>query len=295
MAELIVQTTNLCKRYGSLMAVNGVAMSVEQGAIVGLVGKNGAGKTTLIRLLVGLTKPTSGTFSILPNRIRKSSSAAAIVEKPSLYMNMTAIDNLRAQCLLLDISADDEFLKKTLQVVGLKSSTLKVKNFSLGMKQRLAIAMSFVGKPELLLLDEPTNGLDPQGIFEVREAFVQLNKEFGTTIIVSSHILSELSKFATEYYFMDKGRIVKHASAEEINNAVTRCLRLTVDDPEKAQSVLEQFGDTSVAGNTVDVFGDSSPSDIFLALSQAGVTVSDFEKIGSDLEQYFLQIIGGAQ
>lgn len=295
MAEIMVETTNLTKRYGNLAAVNGVNMTVEKGAIVGLVGKNGAGKTTLIRLLTGLIKPTGGTFEIMPGQTRKNTSVAAIVERPSLYRNMTAMENLRAQCLLLDIPADEEFLRMTLRIVGLVPSRQKVKNFSLGMQQRLTIAMTFVGKPQLLLLDEPTNGLDPQGIFEMREAFVRMNKEFGTTIIISSHILSELSKFVTEFYFMNKGSVIKHASAEEINHLTTKRLRLTVDNVEKAQEVLEKLGKTEIHDDTVDFLGEAQPTEVLLALSQEGVNVLDFEKVGDSLERYFLDLIGGAK
>lgn len=295
MAEIMIQTANLTKRYGNNAAVNSVYMTVEKGAIVGLIGKNGAGKTTLIRLLTGLAKPTAGTFEIMPDQERKNTSVAAIVERPSLYRNMTAMENLRAQCVLLDIPADEEFLRMTLKIVGLTPTRQKVKNFSLGMQQRLTIAMTFVGKPELLLLDEPTNGLDPQGIFEMREAFVRMNKEFGTTIVISSHILSELSKFVTEFYFMNKGSVIKHATAEEISHLALRRLRLTVDDAEKARAVLEKFGKTEVFGNVVEFSGEMQPTEVLLTLSQEGINVSDFEKAGDGLENFFLDLVGGAK
>ncbi len=295
MSNIIVETTSLTKKYGSLMAVNNVSLSIEQGSIVGLVGKNGAGKTTLMRLLTGLSQPTSGSFSILAGKQRSSTSVAALVERPSLYLNMTAMDNLRAQCLLLDIPVDDTFLKMTLDLVRLANTQQKVKNYSLGMQQRLTIAMTFVGKPELLILDEPTNGLDPQGIAEMRETFVRLNKEFGTTIIISSHILSELAKFATEYFFMDKGKVIKHATSEELSQLVTKRLKLTVDNIEKAKEILQQYGRVETTDNVAELFGDIAPTQVLLELAQGGVTVFDIVNVTDNLEQYFLKLIGGAK
>ena len=295
--SIVIRTEHLTKRYGTLLAVNDVSLEIEKGSIIGLIGKNGAGKTTLIRILTGLTLPTSGTFAVLPEQTRSDTSVAAIVESPSIYTDMTALDNLRVQCKLLQIACDDDYLQKTLQIVKLDAkNTQKVKNYSLGMKQRLAIAMTLVGKPELLILDEPTNGLDPEGIHDIRQLFVDINKTLGTTIIVSSHILSELSKFATEYYFMDKGKIIKHCSAEELENLGAKRLRLTVDDVAKAQEVLSPLGRVEiVSANTVELYGDNQPTQVLLELSKAQVVVSNIINIGDNLEDYFISLIGGAQ
>ncbi len=296
MAEIMLQTDNLSKNYGFLHAVKNVTMTIEKGSIVGLVGKNGAGKTTLIRLLLGLTNPTSGSFKILPERTRTVTSVAAIVERPSLYLNMDAKTNLICQSKLLGIPEDLDYIDKTLTLVGLKNTTQKVKNYSLGMKQRLAIAMSLVGKPELLILDEPTNGLDPEGIHDMREIFTTLSKEAGTTMIISSHILAELQKVATEFYIMDKGKIIKHATAEEIEAFGAKKLKITVDDVNAAKEALSTLGEVNVISeNTVELSGEIQPTQALLLLAQNNVNVTSIINTSDNLEDFYINSIGGAQ
>ncbi len=320
--SVLIQTQNLVKRYGNLWAVNDVSMTIQSGAIVGLVGRNGAGKTTLIRLLTGLAKPTSGTFQIMPEEKRLDTSVAAIVERPSVYLNMSGLDNLKAQSHLLGLPLDEEYLKSTLQLVRLDPESKKrVKDYSLGMRQRLAIAMTLVGKPKLLILDEPTNGLDPQGIHDMREIFVNLNQKFGVTLLVSSHILTELGKFATEFYFMERGRIIKHATAEEIAQNSQKRLRITVDDTPKAIEIVrsmctpqvdatEENADTTaetvapqleikvqaVAVDTIEIVGEIPTTQILLVLAQNGITATNVVTLGDDLESYYISLLnGGAQ
>ena len=316
--SVLIQTQNLTKRYGNLYAVNDVSITIEDGAIVGLVGRNGAGKTTLIRLLTGLAKPTSGTFHIMPDGGRVDTSVAAIVERPSVYVSMTGVENLKAQSHLLGLPIDENYLQATLKLVGLDPSLKKkVKDYSLGMRQRLAIAMTLVGKPKLLILDEPTNGLDPQGIFEMREIFVNLNKKFGVTLLVSSHILTELGKFATEFYFMERGRIIKHATTEEIAQSSQKRLRVTVDDVAKAIAMFEKTtatdgeGDAddatesvgtatsgpvrvvAVSPNTIEIYADIPATQVLLTLAQNGVTATNVITIGDDLESYYINLLNG--
>lgn len=317
--SVLIQTQNLVKRYGNLFAVNDVSMTIESGAIVGLVGRNGAGKTTLIRLLTGLAKPTSGSFQIMPEGERLDTSVAAIVERPSVYVSMTGLENLKAQSHLLGLPIDEEYLKSTLQLVALDpASKKKVKDYSLGMRQRLAIAMTLVGKPKLLILDEPTNGLDPQGIHDMREIFVNLNQKFGVTLLVSSHILTELGKFATEFYFMERGRIIKHATAEEIASSSQKRLRITVDDTPKAIEVIrgmcapqvdattdvdttietptapqQEIKVQAVAVDTIEITGEIPTTQILLVLAQNGITASNVVTLGDDLESYYINLLNG--
>ena len=296
MADIMISTDNLTKKYNGKTVVDNVSLQIERGGIIGLVGQNGAGKTTLIRMLTGLVNPTSGNYQLLPEQNRSSTDVAAIVERPSIYSNMSAMDNLIAQSMLLGLKPDSEYLSSTLNVVGL-DPTLKrpVKNYSLGMKQRLAIAMTLVGKPQLLILDEPTNGLDPEGIADIREVFVKLNRDLGVTIVISSHILSELGKFATEFYIMDGGKILKHVSADDIKNITGKRIRLTVDNVEQAMDVLKKFGKASVEGQTqIMLTTDEAITQVMLTLAQAGITVRNFVQAGDALEDYYLEIVRNA-
>ncbi len=292
MADIMIVTHNLTKQYNGKTVVNSVNLEIERGAIVGLVGQNGAGKTTLIRMLTGLVQPTSGSFSLLNGAVRRDNDVAAIVERPSIYTNLSAMDNLIAQCQLLGITADKEYLAKTLALVGLEDAPKKpAKNFSLGMKQRLAIAMTLVGRPQLLLLDEPTNGLDPQGIFDMREVFVNLNRELGVTILVSSHILSELGKFATEFYIMDKGKILERVTAEQLREVASKRVRLKVDDVDKTTEALKQYGKITVTDGDVDLYADVPITQIMLTLAKEGVNVLSIQQTADELEEYYINLI----
>lgn len=293
MTEIAIRTNNLCKYYGATHAVDGVTIDIPSGSIVGLVGKNGAGKTTLIRLLTGLTFPTSGTIEILPGVERNDSTVAALVEKPSIFSGMSAKENMTHQCLLIGAEASPKYIEDTLKLVGLDpSNKQKIKNYSLGMRQRLAIAMALVAKPKLMLLDEPTNGLDPQGIHDMRELFVNINKEMGVTLVVSSHILSELAKFATDFIIMDQGKIVKTFTADELLNVGKKRIRLSVNDAQTAVSVLSALGKATVVGEgKVEFEGDVPPTKLLLCLAENNVQADNLVNLGDSLEDYFFDIL----
>ena len=246
--EYVVTASALGKRYGSFQALNGLSMHVPKGAIYGIVGRNGAGKTTLIRLLCGLQRPSSGEYTLygVPHtsgeitKVRRR--MGAVVETPSVYQNLTAEDNLKEQYRILGLPSF-EGIRELLELVGLSDTgKKKVKHFSLGMRQRLGIAVALAGDPDFLVLDEPANGLDPQGIVEVRELILKLNRERQITVLLSSHILDELFRLATHYGFIDKGRMVKEISAEELEAACRKSIRVKVTDTRILACVLETMG-----------------------------------------------------
>lgn len=303
--EIIIQTEHLTKRYKGKAVVDDLSINVYKGDIYGFVGRNGAGKTTLIRMLVGLVKPSSGTYSLFGSSSKRDlqlcqRDIAAMVETPSLYYDMTAEDNLKARCILLN--KDFSLVEPRLIEVGLKdviSSKKKVNNFSLGMKQRLAIAMAILGNPRLLILDEPTNGLDPEGIKDVRELLVDLNKKHGITIFISSHILSELSKFATTYGFIDHGKIIKEISAEELDRTSKKGLTIrfsSSEDIEKAKDILnDEFSqfEYEQTSNTLHIFGVEDIAIIIGKFYSEGLKISFIKEQENGLEDFFLSLTKG--
>ena len=283
MSEIILQTHELKKVYGKQVAVDGIDLKVERGSIYGLIGKNGAGKTTTLKMISGLAKPTSGSFSLFGKTGSELADVrgrvSCLIEEPGLYPNMTAFENLKAKCLCYGVKGD-AYIKELLERVGLANvGKKKAGHFSLGMKQRLGIAMAMVGEPDLLILDEPINGLDPEGIVEIRDTLTQFSKEKGVTILISSHILEELSKVATHYGIMSKGRLVEQLTAEELADRCSLRIEAVVDRPEIAGTVLERLGitnykvvDKEAFTYTVKFFVKS----IFLPFNFLNVTELDF-------------------
>lgn len=297
MTNAIITTTNLTKEYNGRRVVDNVTLQINQGEICGLVGKNGAGKTTLMRLLTGLITPTQGSFAVCPNQPRNDTTVSALIESPSLYGGLSGMDNLRAQARLLGLPDDEGYFAKTLEIVGLPNTSQKASNYSLGMKQRLAIALALLGKPSLVLLDEPTNGLDPQGIVELRQLFVKLNRDFGITFVISSHILSELGKFATSYCFVNNGKLIKQATASEVDAACKKFVRVHLEDVPTAFALLKQAGYT-VEGRVgqVDVLDENAQIvDVVTILSQGGVVVNNVQTQSQTLEDYFIALLRGEQ
>lgn len=299
--EFILTTERLCKSYRGFKALNDLTMHVPKSAIYGFVGRNGAGKTTLIRLICGLQEPSAGSFTLYGTKntehgISKARRRlGAIVETPSIYLNMTAEQNLKQQYRILGMPSFDG-IKELLELVGLSDTGNKrAKNFSLGMRQRLGIAVALCGNPDFLILDEPINGLDPQGIIEIRELILKLNREKEITVLISSHILEELAKLATHYGFIDNGKLVKELSAEELEAACRKCLRMTVTDTKAAALVLDklELEYKVLDDKTVDVFAKPIFSELAAALGKEGCSVISIEEHDESLESFFISLVGG--
>lgn len=296
-----LETEKLSKSYGRFKALDGLDVHVPQGAIYGLVGKNGAGKTTLIRIICGLQSPTSGGFSIygVPSAGRINSARTrigAVVETPSIYSDMSARDNLRMQYRVLGLPSEAD-IEKLLKLVGLSDTgRKKAGHFSLGMRQRLGIAVALAGSPDLLILDEPINGLDPQGIIEIRELILKLNRELGITVLVSSHNLDELSRIATHYGFINEGRTVREISRQKLDKACRRCMRLVVRNMPALCKVLDESGlDYMVASpSEAEVYGQISISRLAAAMTEAGGELIAVQESEESLESYYMNLMGGA-
>ena len=303
MKELILKTYNLTKKYGNQIVVDNVNMTIKKGDIYGFIGQNGAGKTTLIRLITGLIHKSNGEIELFGGSGEKALNEArtmigSLIETPSFYGNMTARENLEVSRLVRDIPGK-KCIDEVLELVGLKDvEKKKVKNFSLGMRQRLGIANALMGNPKLLILDEPINGLDPMGIVEIRELLKKINKEKDMTILISSHILSELSELATTYGIISKGRLIEEITANELNEKCRQYIDLIVDDTAKAVAVLERELDISDyevwEGNKIKIFSNlDSIGIINSTISKAGVIVESIGIKGENLEEYFMNVIGG--
>ena len=300
--EFVIQTRDLCKKYGKFNALTDLSINIPKGAIYGMVGRNGAGKTTLIRILTGLNNPTSGEYSIfgVKNTDKKlhevKKKMGAVVETPSLHPEMSARDNLIQQNKALGIGNDN--VDGILRLVGLANTgKKKAKDFSLGMRQRLGIAFSLVGDPDFLVLDEPINGLDPQGIMEVREMILRLNKEKGITILISSHILDELSRLATHYGFIEQGRIIKEMSAEELEIACRTALHVNVNDTRILAEVLDGMrAEYKIySPNEADIFTSMQVTPLVLALNEKNCFVNSMTERHESLESYFMGLVGGVR
>ncbi|GLC30711.1 ABC transporter ATP-binding protein [Clostridium omnivorum] len=303
MANVVLKTKNLSKKYKKHLAVNSANLEVKQGDIYGLVGKNGAGKTTLLRMISGLTMPTSGEVEMFGEASksgigRSRMRTGCIIETPSFFPYLSAKKNLeyyKMQRGIVEPQAVDEVLK----IVGLDDvGNKKFKNFSLGMKQRLGLALSIMASPDMLILDEPINGLDPTGIVEFREILLKLNREKNVTIVISSHILSELSQLATTYGFIHNGEFVEQISAKQLEEKCKSCIAIKVDSTEKAAVIIEKQLKTEkyevLNGNEMRIYEHiDKPETIVKELVMNGVLVSSVNEKGTNLEDYFISLIGG--
>lgn len=297
--EYILETNDLRKQYKDFKALNGLTMHVPKGSIYGFVGKNGAGKTTLIRLISGLQTPTSGDFKIYgisykDNNISNArKKMGAVVETPSIFHDLTAYENIKMQYDILGIK-DYRTINDLLKLVGLENTGKKMaKNFSLGMRQRLGIAVALCGSPEFLVLDEPINGLDPEGIVEIRKLIKKLNKERNITILISSHILDELSRVATHYGFIADGKIIKEMSAEEFEEDSKKSINIITDKPLEKALRENNYNYKLINDTTANIYGEIAITPLVLQLHEKGISVIKLTENEENLEHYFFSLLGG--
>ena len=301
--KYILTADNLNKNYRHSHALHNFSMHIPKGAIYGFVGENGAGKTTLIRTICGLQAPTSGTYSLYGVKntdkcIREAQQRiGAVVESPAVYLDMNAENNLKHQYHVLGLPTYDG-LKELLHLVGLeKTGRKKVRNYSLGMKQRLGIAVALVGNPDFLILDEPTNGLDPQGIIELRELILKLNRQRQITVLISSHNLDELSRTATHYGFIVDGSMVKEITAEELAKSCRKCAVLTVTDTGVLARALDLLGleYDILSESTANVYGEIPISELTMEMAKDRCRILSLHEKDETLESYYINLTGGGR
>lgn len=302
--DYILRTFGLSKKYKKHLAVNDANMTICRGDIYGFVGENGSGKTTIIRLITGLIFPHLGKFELFG--VANDSSdikdarrkVGAVVETPSIYQNMSAYDNLKMQCMILGLPVDER-IEKTLNEVGLGfllNDKKHAGNFSLGMRQRLGIAMALLGNPEFLILDEPMNGLDPAGIVEIRELILKLNRERNITFLISSHILTELSLVANKYGIISKGHIIKEITDDELKKEMLKTTDVLVDKPELISTLLENLVDADAVcyiPQGVRFIGDLNLNLVLGAIIDANVKILNITSHEPSFEDYYLEVVGG--
>ena len=302
--DYILKTHNLVKQYKRKKVLNEVNMNIQKGDIYGFVGENGSGKTTIIRLITGLIFPNSGSYELFgvsnedSKIIEVRKKIGAIVESPSIYSNMSAYENLKMQCDILNVK-DDSKIEKVLKEVGLEDvikDNKKAGDFSLGMRQRLGIAMTLLGEVELIILDEPMNGLDPAGIVEIRELILKLNKEKNITFLISSHILTELSLVATKYGIISKGKIVKEITSEELKNECRHTTTIKVDNPLKLVEIFSKYDkeiDLEFDSNGVIIYGDININEILSLIISNEILITSINTSEMNIEEYYLKVLRG--
>lgn len=303
MSEYVLKTFGLTKVYRGKPANDGIDIGIKKGDIYGLIGNNGAGKTTLFRMIAGLATPTKGSIEIFGKKTDNEIAAmrrriGCIIETPALYPDMTARENLEYRRRILGLP-DKKAIDEVLEAVQLEDAgRKKAKRFSLGMKQRLGIAIALLGNPDFLILDEPVNGLDPKGIIEIREFLLKLNSDMGVTILISSHILSELAKLATRFGIINSGKLVEQFSTEDLDERCRKYINIRVDDVNKACFVIE----TVIGASKYEVLQDGSiklyemfekVGGITAELVKHGISVEEIRITGRDLEAYVISLMGG--
>jgi len=302
--EYCLIVNKLSKKYGHFQALEDLELKVPRGAIYGLVGRNGAVKSTFMRLLCGLQKPDSGEYSLFGvkntnKEIQKiRHRMGAIIETPALYADMTAEENLQHQSRILGLPDNADNIKDLLELVGLLGlQNKKVRNFSLGMRQRLGIAVALCGNPDFLVLDEPTNGLDPQGIIEMRELIINMNQKYHITILLSSHILDEVSRMATHYGFIERGHLVKEMSSDELERICKKYIKISVNNIQALSTWLDEkaIKYDIVSDSEARVYASPNVTELVLGLQQKKCEVISLSENEETLESFYLRLLGGEQ
>lgn len=301
MREAILQVNHLCKNYKNFVALDNVDMTVYRGDIYGLIGRNGAGKTTIMKIITGLAEKSGGEFEIFSKKSaaiqNEKRRIGCLIENPAFFKNLTAYQNLKYYALQKGIT-DKKQIDEVLHLVNLAEvRNKKYHKFSLGMKQRLGIALTMLDNPDLIILDEPINGLDPIGISELRDTFRKLNAERGITFIISSHILSELYLVANRFLIIDQGKVLKENTKEELDLECMRCIALKTSDTKSAAAVLERelgVKDYKVIDNEeLRIYQDHlNPEEISKTLFQHNIGISSIFETGISLEDYFKSLVG---
>lgn len=297
-----IYAESLSKCYGEKKVVDNINLVVPEGAIYGFIGRNGAGKTTTQKMVCGLARPSSGNVTLFGNAIGKQDvreQVGVLIEQPALYPELSAYENLVLQGFNIGIKNPKEQAHKSLKMVELsEASSKKSKQLSLGMRQRLGVAIAMMGSPKLLVLDEPINGLDPQSIIEMRGVFERLNQEMGVTIFISSHILGELSRIATHYGIIHDGRLIQQISASELAEKSRDYLCVKTSDKDKAGRLIQDKlspSECSIHDDEIHVFGIKSGKEVNELLWSNGIAVDELYLHQQDLEEYFLKLMGGGQ
>lgn len=295
-----ITVTNLSKSFQRKFAVKDLNMHVPEGAIYGMIGENGAGKSTTQKMICGLLRPTSGEIRLFDRPVSDADIRAGmgvLIENPGVYLGQTARENLLLQAFNIGVQNPKKTVDEALEVVGLgNTGRKKVKEFSLGMKQRLGIATAFLGNPSILILDEPINGLDPEGIRDIRQTLLRLNQEYHLTILISSHILGELSKVATHYGIIRGGRMVKEVSAEQLSRECSDYMCVKTAQPERALRYLEQhiaMDGSEIVDGEIHLFHVRDGAAVNQCLFQNGEMASEISFHRLDLEEYFVSLMGG--
>ncbi len=293
MMDYILTTDNLTKKYGEKVAAGNINIHIRKGEIYGLIGRNGAGKTTIMRVISGLSRATSGSYHFNDDSKR---GIGVLIENPGILANRTAFDNLKIKCIAMNCFSK-EYVNDLLKIVGLGDTGKKtVGSFSLGMRQRLGIALALTGDPDLIVLDEPINGLDPQGIAEVRTTLEKLRDEKGITIMVSSHILDELGKIADSYGIINNGELISEFSKEELLQRCGKYVNVHTDNNQKAVGIIRSMGIQSVEISSDNIRIDDCfdrTAEINKALVNNGLAVDDIHIVNLSLEDYYLNMTGG--